>query len=183
MDLQDLFAKINEVFDDLSFLSQQYALRFITILLNQWNDKKIEEYLKEITKLVAKFISKWTNDTSRSKYFHTATHLTIIIEKSLNKQLIQQIAECDKELVISISKFIAVHKEREIRFFIETLLIFINKLSKYPASVQNLIDANIPEVGLNYISQSEKLKIDTMSIEDLIQELSSIQNVMKVIKN
>lgn len=189
MDLRDLFAQINEVFDDLSFLSQQYAFRFITILINQWNDKKIEEYLEKISMLIAKFISKWTHNSSSSKHASSGhkelNYLTIIIEKiSLNNQLIQQIAEGNKELMQSISGFIDVHyKDSKYGFFIETFLIFINKLSKFPSSVQNLIDAKIPEVGLNYISQGEKLKIDEMNVEDLIQKLSSIQNVMKVIKN
>lgn len=188
MDLMELFNKINEVFENLSFLSQQYAFRFITILINQWNDKKIEEYLTTISKLISKFISKWTHNSS-SKHMSTGhkemNYLTIIIEKiSLNNQLIQQIAEGDKDLMVSISDFIAKHyKDKNSAFFIETFLIFINKLSKFPASVQNLIDAKIPQVGLNYISQGEQLKIDKMNIEDLIQKLSSIQNVMKVIKN
>ena len=190
MDLMELFTKINEVFDNLSFLSQQYSFRFITILINQWNDKKIEEYLSEISKLIAKFISNWTHNSSKAKQvsggIKEMNYLSIIIEKiSLNNQLIQQIAEGNKELVKSISDFIAVHhKDEQYEFFIETFLIFINKLSKFPSSIQNLIDAKIPERSLNYISQGKEFKIDEIdSIEDLIQKLSSIQNVMKVIKN
>lgn len=185
----DLFQKINDVFEELSFLSQQYAFRFITILINQWNDKKIEEYLNEISNLIAKFISKWTNSSARSKQISGGikemNYLTIIIEKiSLNNQLIQQIAEKDTELIRSISEFIAAHnKEDQYEFFIEAFLIFINKLSKYPTCIQNLVDARIPEVGLDYISKGKQLKIDEMDIDDLIQKLSSIQNVMKIIKN
>lgn len=185
----ELFVKINEVFEKLSFLSQQYSFRFITILINQWNDKKIEEYLHEISKLIAKFISQWTNNASKSKQVSNnhkeMNYLTIIIEKiSLNNQLIQQIAEDNKELMVSIAQFIKAHyKDEKYGFFIETFLIFCNKVSKFPSSVQNLIDAKIPEVGLKYISQGEQLKIDKMNVEDLIQKLSSIQNVMKVIKN
>ena len=188
MDLMELFTKINEVFfEKLSFLSQQYAFRFITILINQWNDKKIEEYLGTISKLIAKFIKKWTHNSHKSQGNgqKEMNYLTIIIEKiSLNNQLIQQIAEGNKELMIAISEFIQEHyKDQNFSFFIETFLIFINKLSKFPSSVQNLIDANIPKVGLNYISHGQQLKIDNMNVDDLIQKLSSIQNVMKVIKN
>ena len=187
--MMQLFSKINEVFDDLSFLSQQYSFRFITILVNQWNDKKIEEYLETISKLIAKFISKWTHNSSKNKNsssgYKEMNYLTIIIEKiSLNNQLIQQIAEGDKELMVSISKFIAAHyKDKKYSFFIETFLIFINKLSKFPACIQNLIDAKIPEVSMDYISQGQSLKIEGMKVDELIQKLSSIQNVMKVIKN
>lgn len=186
----ELFSKINEVFDDLSFLSQQWAFRLITILINQWNDSKIEEFLQEISKLIAKFISKWNNNSSRSKQINgngvkEMNYLTIIIQKvSLNNQLIQQIAEGSKELMKSISEFITSHiKEQQYEYFIETLLIFINKLSKFPPSVQNLIDANIPEVGLDYIFQGKQIKYDEMDVEELIHQLSSIQNVMKIIKN
>ena len=60
MDLMELFTKIKEVFNNLSSSAQQYSFRFITILINQWNDKKIEEYLSEISRVIAKFISNWT---------------------------------------------------------------------------------------------------------------------------
>ena len=185
MDLIELFDQINQVFETLSFLSQQYAFRFITILINQWNDKKIEEYLTTISKLIAKFITKWTYNSSKGhgNGQKEMNYLTIIIEKiSLNNQLIQQIAEGNKELMVAISEFIAHHyKDSAFSFFIETFLIFINKISKFPLSVQNLIDANIPKVGLDYISYGHQLQIDNLSIDDLIQRLSSIQNVMKVI--
>jgi hypothetical protein len=189
MDLMELFTKINEVFDDLSFLSQQYSFRFLTILINQWNDKKIEEYLSIICKLIAKFISKWTHNAAKSRHSTAGSkemnYLTIIIEKiSLNNQLIQKIAEEDKELLISISGFIGAHyMDDRYSFFIETFLIFINKLSKFTAWIQNLINAKIPEVSFEYITQGEMLNVEEMEVDKLIQKLSSIQNVMKVIKN
>ena len=110
---------------------------------------------------------------------------TIIKKISLNNQLIHQIAEGNKELIKSISDFLAVHhKDEQYKFFIETFLIFINKLSKFPSSIQNLIDVKIPNRSLNYISQGKEFKIDGIdSIEDLIQKLSLIQSIMKVIKN
>ena len=112
-------------------------------------------------------------------------YLTMIIQKvSLNNQLTQQIADGSQELLKSISDFIGAHfKEQQYEYFIETLLIFINKLSKFPSSIQNLIYAKVPEVGLEYISQGKQLKFDEMEVEDLIHQLSSIQNVMKIIKN
>ena len=90
MDLMELFTKINEVFNNLSFLSQQYSFRFITILINQWNDKKIEEYLSEISKVIAKFISNWTDNSSKSEQISGSikeiNYLSIIIEKISSKQ-------------------------------------------------------------------------------------------------
>ena len=40
MDLMELFTKINEVFDNLSFLSQQYSFRFIPLIYQYSNEHK-----------------------------------------------------------------------------------------------------------------------------------------------
>jgi Asp-tRNA(Asn)/Glu-tRNA(Gln) amidotransferase C subunit len=46
-----------------------------------------------------------------------------------------------------------------------------------------LVETKIPEAGLNYISKRKAFNIQEETIEDLIQNLSSIQNVMKMNKN
>jgi uncharacterized UBP type Zn finger protein len=130
MDLKDFFSIINNLFNDFSFLSQQYSFRFITILINLWNDKKIEEYLVEILKVMSKFILNCKKSNTMSMQLKSGVkemkYITIIIERiSLYKQLLKQIADKDYGLFSSISEFISEHyKQEEYEPFIENFLKF-----------------------------------------------------------
>lgn len=60
---------------------------------------------------------------------------------------------------------------------------FCKKFSKYSSSHRNLFLNNIHSLALNYISKFQSTSFDDMEETKLRAVLSSIANVMKLIKN
>ena len=149
--LKELFEGITKLYFSFQDLSKQYSLRLITILTRQWNDKKIEEYLIQIVRIIAMFISSCDSPKEMKL-------VTLNLERiSCFKKLLKIIAEDEKiQLLDSISSFISKHLEKEeYAALIEQLLKFCKKLSKYSQSHKKILDNRIDELGLRYISRGK----------------------------
>ena len=179
--LKEFLSNICQMYPKFKNLSKQYALRLVTILTKQWQQQKIQDFLKEIIDIMSQFIESC----------ESVIELKLVImnlEKvASSKQLMKCLADLQdncKLLIKNIHHFIAKNiMKKDYHSSIEQLFRFCKKLSKQHKAQEFLVNEAIHEICLRYISENLNFTKVQKDEQSLKQILTTVQNIMKMIKN